>query len=95
MGTDFFHCGGVGAGHAMKCLNNLLATTLVAANAEALVAGVKAGLTLDTMIAVMQKTMAWNSQLAVAFPAAPAQRRFRARLHAASSRTRTAGSRWR
>jgi 3-hydroxyisobutyrate dehydrogenase-like beta-hydroxyacid dehydrogenase len=71
MGTDFFHCGGVGAGHAMKCLNNLLATTLVAANAEALVAGLKAGLTLDTMIAVMQKTMAWNSQLAVAFPLRP------------------------
>jgi 3-hydroxyisobutyrate dehydrogenase-like beta-hydroxyacid dehydrogenase len=71
MGTDFFHCGDVGAGHAMKCVNNLLATTLVAANAEALVAGLKAGLTLDTMTAVMQKTMAWNQQLAVAFPLRP------------------------
>ncbi|MBL8700865.1 MAG: NAD(P)-dependent oxidoreductase [Alphaproteobacteria bacterium] len=71
MGTDFFHCGGLGAGHAMKCVNNLLATTLVAANAEALVAGLKAGLTLDVMTSVMQKTMAWNSQLAVAFPARP------------------------
>ena len=71
MGTDFFHCGGLGAGHAMKCVNNLLATTLVAANAEALVAGLKAGLTLDVMTSVMQKTMAWNSQLAVAFPIRP------------------------
>jgi 3-hydroxyisobutyrate dehydrogenase-like beta-hydroxyacid dehydrogenase len=71
MGTDFFHCGDVGAGHAMKCVNNLLATTLVAANAEALVAGLKAGLTLETMTAVMQKTMAWNQQLAVAFPLRP------------------------
>jgi 4-hydroxybutyrate dehydrogenase / sulfolactaldehyde 3-reductase len=71
MGTDFFHCGELGAGHAMKCVNNLLATTLVAANAEALVAGLKAGLTLDVMTSVMQKTMAWNNQLAVAFPARP------------------------
>jgi len=71
LGTDFFHCGEVGAGHAMKCVNNLLATTLVAANAEALVAGLKAGLTLDTMTAVMQKTMAWNNQLAIAYPLRP------------------------
>ena len=71
MGTDFFHCGELGAGHAMKCVNNLLATTLVAANAEALVSGLKAGLTLDVMTSVMQKTMAWNNQLAVAFPARP------------------------
>jgi 4-hydroxybutyrate dehydrogenase / sulfolactaldehyde 3-reductase len=71
MGTDFFACGGLGNGHAMKATNNLLATTLVAANAEVLAAGIKAGLTLETMTAVMQKTMAWNSQLAVAFPIRP------------------------
>ena len=71
MGTDFFHCGELGAGHAMKCVNNLLATTLVAANAEALVAGLKAGLTLEVMTSVMQKTMAWNNQLAIAYPARP------------------------
>jgi len=71
MGTDFFHCGELGAGHAMKCVNNLLATTLVAANAEALVAGMKAGLTLEVMTSVMQKTMAWNNQLAIAYPARP------------------------
>jgi 3-hydroxyisobutyrate dehydrogenase-like beta-hydroxyacid dehydrogenase len=71
MGTDFFHCGELGAGHAMKCINNLLATTLVAANAECLVAGMKAGLTLEVMTSVMQKTMAWNNQLAIAYPARP------------------------
>jgi 3-hydroxyisobutyrate dehydrogenase-like beta-hydroxyacid dehydrogenase len=71
MGTDFFHCGALGNGHAMKAVNNLLATVLVAANAEVLAAGMKAGLTLATMTTVMQKTMAWNSQLAVAFPARP------------------------
>jgi 4-hydroxybutyrate dehydrogenase / sulfolactaldehyde 3-reductase len=71
MGTDFFDCGGLGNGHAMKATNNLLATTLVALNAEILAAGIKAGLTLETMVSVMQKTMAWNNQLAIAFPLRP------------------------
>ncbi|MBL8834699.1 MAG: NAD(P)-dependent oxidoreductase [Alphaproteobacteria bacterium] len=71
MGTDFIHCGALGMGHAMKIVNNLLATTLLEINSEVLAAGIKAGLTLDTMTAVMQKTMAWNNQLAVAMPARP------------------------
>lgn len=71
MGTDFFHCGELGAGHAMKIANNLLATTLLAANAEVLAAGIKAGLTLDVMLSVMKTTMAWNNQLAIAMPARP------------------------
>jgi 4-hydroxybutyrate dehydrogenase / sulfolactaldehyde 3-reductase len=71
MGTDIFRCGALGNGHAMKATNNLLATAIVALNAEILAAGVKAGLTLETMTSVMQKTMAWNSQLAVAYPLRP------------------------
>ncbi|OJY32363.1 MAG: hypothetical protein BGP06_10380 [Rhizobiales bacterium 65-9] len=71
MGTDFFYCGGPGAGHAMKLVNNLLATALIAVNSECLVAGVKAGLTLDVMTSVMKTTMAWNNQLAIAMPARP------------------------
>jgi 3-hydroxyisobutyrate dehydrogenase-like beta-hydroxyacid dehydrogenase len=71
MGTDLFRCGKLGNGHAMKATNNLLATAIVALNAEILAAGVKAGLTLETMTSVMQKTMAWNNQLAVAFPLRP------------------------
>jgi 4-hydroxybutyrate dehydrogenase / sulfolactaldehyde 3-reductase len=71
MGTDIFRCGQLGNGHAMKATNNLLATAIVALNAEILAAGVKAGLTLETMTSVMQKTMAWNSQLAVAYPLRP------------------------
>lgn len=31
----------------------------------------KSGLSLETMTSVMQKTMAWNNQLAVAFPIRP------------------------
>jgi 4-hydroxybutyrate dehydrogenase/sulfolactaldehyde 3-reductase len=66
MGADLIHCGGLGMGQAMKLVNNLLATVLITASAEALVAGAKAGLTLDTMISVLKTTMAWNQQLAVA-----------------------------
>jgi len=68
MGTDFFHCGELGAGQTMKLLNNLLAQALGAASTEALVAGVKAGLTVDTMLRVLRTTMAWNNQLAIAMP---------------------------
>ena len=71
MGTDFFHCGELGAGEAMKLINNLLATVLLAASSEALVAGVKAGLTLDTMLSVMKTTMAWNNQMAMAMQKRP------------------------
>jgi len=68
MGTDTFICGGPGMGHAMKTTNNLLATTIMAANTEALAIGVKSGLTLELMIEVMKTTMGWNQQLAVAMP---------------------------
>jgi 3-hydroxyisobutyrate dehydrogenase-like beta-hydroxyacid dehydrogenase len=71
MGTDFFHCGPLGAGGAMKLLNNLLATALLEASVETLVAGTKAGLSLDTMLSVMKTTMAWNNQLAMAMQKRP------------------------
>ena len=66
MGSDLIRCGELGMGQAMKLTNNLLASALIAANSEALVAGTKAGLSLDTMISVLKTTMAWNQQLAVA-----------------------------
>jgi 3-hydroxyisobutyrate dehydrogenase-like beta-hydroxyacid dehydrogenase len=68
MGTDTYYCGGPGTGHAMKMTNNLLATTIMIANTEALAIGVKNGLTLELMQEVMRTTMAWNQQLAVAMP---------------------------
>jgi 3-hydroxyisobutyrate dehydrogenase-like beta-hydroxyacid dehydrogenase len=71
MGTDFFHCGELGAGQTIKLINNLLATCIAEASVEALVAGTKAGITLDTMLAVFRTTMAWSSQLAVAMPKRP------------------------
>jgi 3-hydroxyisobutyrate dehydrogenase-like beta-hydroxyacid dehydrogenase len=68
MGTDFFHCGELGAGQTMKLINNLLASAIGAASVEALVTGTKAGLALATMLSVLHTTMAWNNQLAIAMP---------------------------
>jgi 3-hydroxyisobutyrate dehydrogenase-like beta-hydroxyacid dehydrogenase len=52
----------------MKLLNNLLAAAIGEASVEALVAGTKAGLALDTMLSVLRTTMAWNNQLAISMP---------------------------
>jgi 3-hydroxyisobutyrate dehydrogenase-like beta-hydroxyacid dehydrogenase len=71
MGTDFFHCGELGAGQTMKLINNLLATAVSEASIEALVSGTKAGLSLETMMSVLRTTMAWNNALAIAMPKRP------------------------
>ena len=71
MGTDFFHCGELGAGQTMKLINNLLATAVSEASIEALVTGTKSGLALDTMMSVLRTTMAWNNALAIALPKRP------------------------
>jgi 3-hydroxyisobutyrate dehydrogenase-like beta-hydroxyacid dehydrogenase len=68
MGSDFFYCGGLGMGEALKLTNNFLAATILSATSEALVMGTKAGLTLELMTDVMRTTMAWNNQFAVALP---------------------------
>jgi 3-hydroxyisobutyrate dehydrogenase-like beta-hydroxyacid dehydrogenase len=71
MGTDFFHCGELGAGQTMKLINNLLATAVAEASIEALVTGTKSGLSLETMLSVLRTTMAWNNALAISMPKRP------------------------
>lgn len=68
MGNEKYYCGGPGMGHAMKITNNVLATTIMVANTEALALGLKCGLTLELMQKVMRNTMAWNSQFSSAMP---------------------------
>jgi len=68
MGTDFFYCGPLGAGEAMKLINNLLAATVAGASIEALTLGVRAGLDIELMLSLMKTTMAWNNALAIALP---------------------------
>ena len=64
MGSDIIHCGPIGAGAAMKLVNNMLAGTIGAAVAESFVLGAKAGLTMDTMLSVLTGTAANCAALA-------------------------------
>lgn len=64
MGKKAFHLGPIGAGHAMKCINNLITAITFMATAEGLVIGKKFGLDPDAMIDVLNVStgMSWISQ---------------------------------
>jgi 4-hydroxybutyrate dehydrogenase/sulfolactaldehyde 3-reductase len=68
MGDILVHCGELGCGQAMKLTNNCLAASILAATCEALVTGVKAGLSLDLMREVIAGTMAANAALSISLP---------------------------
>jgi 2-hydroxymethylglutarate dehydrogenase len=53
LGEKIYHVGAVGAGDAVKIVNNLLLGINMAAVAEALVLGVKAGLKPEAMLAII------------------------------------------
>ncbi|PWR21653.1 NAD(P)-dependent oxidoreductase [Zavarzinia compransoris] len=46
------HAGGVGAGHAVKALNNLLSATHLLVTSEAMAAGIRFGLSPEVMLAI-------------------------------------------
>jgi 3-hydroxyisobutyrate dehydrogenase-like beta-hydroxyacid dehydrogenase len=64
MGKKVFHLGSIGAGHAMKCINNLITAITFMATAEGLIIGKKFGLDPDTMVDVLNVStgMSWISQ---------------------------------
>lgn len=68
MGDEVHVCGEVGAASAMKLINNALVACINAASIEALVAGSKANLSVETMMSVLRTTLAWNNALAKALP---------------------------
>ncbi len=53
MGRDVFHCGALGAGHAMKALNNFVNASALITAFEALSIGTKFGLDTATMLESM------------------------------------------
>jgi len=61
MGSEIFHCGGLGAGHATKALNNYLGAAGTVAGMEALLVGEKFGLDPKTLIAVINASTGKNS----------------------------------
>ncbi|MDB4443850.1 NAD(P)-dependent oxidoreductase [bacterium] len=64
MGKQVFHLGPLGAGHAMKCINNLLSALIFMATTEGLTIGKKFGLDPDVMTDVLNVSTggSWISQ---------------------------------
>ena len=64
MGRAVFHLGPLGAGHAMKCLNNLITAVNFVALSEGLVIGKRYGLDPAVMTDVLNEStgMSWVSQ---------------------------------
>jgi aromatic ring-cleaving dioxygenase len=56
MGHRVFHLGGIGAGHTMKCLNNLITAITLTATAEGLAIGTRAGLDPAVMTDVLDES---------------------------------------
>lgn len=55
MGRAVFHLGGLGAGHTMKCLNNLITAITLTATAEGLAIGTRCGLDPAVMTDVLNE----------------------------------------
>jgi 3-hydroxyisobutyrate dehydrogenase len=68
MGRALFHLGPLGAGHTMKCINNLITALNFLAAAEGLVIGKRCGLDPAAMNAVLNEStgMSWVTQNHVA-----------------------------
>jgi 3-hydroxyisobutyrate dehydrogenase-like beta-hydroxyacid dehydrogenase len=64
MGEHTFHLGPIGAGHAMKSINNLITAMTLTATAEGLVLGKKLGLDPNVMTDVLNVStgMSWITQ---------------------------------
>ncbi len=61
MGSQIFHTGGIGSGHATKALNNYLSAAGTIAGFEALLIGQKFGLNPKTLIDVINASTGRNS----------------------------------
>ncbi len=64
MGRAQHHLGGLGAGHAMKCINNTITAMTLLATAEGLVAGKRYGLDPVAMVEVLNQSTggSWITQ---------------------------------
>ncbi|HVQ95816.1 MAG TPA: NAD(P)-dependent oxidoreductase [Mycobacteriales bacterium] len=66
--SNIFHCGASGAGHTVKLLNNFLNAVALSATAEVMVAGKKAGLDLEVLLAVLNASSGVNFATRNRFP---------------------------
>jgi 3-hydroxyisobutyrate dehydrogenase len=68
MGSRVLHVGPVGAGHALKALNNLLSATHLLASAEAVAVGRRFGLDPQVMIDVINTSSGASASTITKFP---------------------------
>jgi 3-hydroxyisobutyrate dehydrogenase len=61
MGASVFRCGGLGAGHAMKALNNYVSAAGLVAAVEALAVGARFGLDQEIMVDVLNASTGRNN----------------------------------
>jgi 3-hydroxyisobutyrate dehydrogenase len=66
--AHIFHCGPSGAGHTVKLLNNFLNAIALSATAEVMVAGKKAGIDLEVLLAVLNASSGVNFATLNRFP---------------------------
>jgi 3-hydroxyisobutyrate dehydrogenase-like beta-hydroxyacid dehydrogenase len=66
--TNIFHLGEIGTGHVAKILNNFLNAIALSATAEVMVAGKKAGLDLEVLLEVLNKSSGVNFATQNRFP---------------------------
>ena len=76
LGTDIVHCGGLGAGHVAKALNNLVNAANVIVGGEAVLIGVKAGLDPRTVVDVLCASSGGTEVLAKRYPQYVLTRKF-------------------
>ncbi|MES2031725.1 MAG: NAD(P)-dependent oxidoreductase [Pseudomonadota bacterium] len=76
MGANVFLVGKVGAGHAVKALNNLLAATTFVAASEVFAVGAKFGLDPSTMLKVVNASSGQNFQTTHVWEKAVIERTF-------------------
>ena len=64
LGREVRHVGGIGAGHALKALNNLLSATSLLASSEALIAAQRFGLDPDLVLEVVNQSSgrSWSTE---------------------------------
>ncbi len=76
MGTSIHRCGGIGAGQAMKSLNNLVSAGGFLIGIEALLVGQRFGLDAGTMVDVLNESSGMNNSTKLKFKQHVLSRRF-------------------
>lgn len=68
MGKNLFYMGRIGAGHAMKAINNFLSATTLAATSEAVILATKLGLNPQRVVEVLQVSTGRSYSTEIKFP---------------------------